>query len=203
MRGINNILFDMGGVLVDISRQSCVDAYLKLGFRDVNSYLGDYGQKGPFLKIENGELTEQQFYDAIHAIIPNASNKEIADAFNQFITGLPVYRLELLSLLKAKGYRLMLLSNTNPIVFEKAKELFTQLGLTINNYFDDIFCSYQIKAIKPDPQAFQSVIEISGIVPEETLFIDDSQNNLNAAMAFGFETLLATDGMDLREKLLP
>ena len=70
---------------------------------------------------------------------------------------------------------------------------FTQEGLTLEDYFDGIFLSYQIKAVKPDPEAFRQVIKLSGVIPEETLFIDDSQKNLDSASGFGFETLLSDE----------
>ena len=74
MKGIKNILFDLGGVWVDLNRQACIDEYEKLGFKNVSDFLGDYGQKGPFLKIEDGTYDENQFYNAIREYIPNASN---------------------------------------------------------------------------------------------------------------------------------
>lgn len=197
MNQLKNILFDMGGVLVDLDRQSCVTAYEKLSFKHIDTLLGEYGQLGAFKELEEGVISESQFYDAIRQEIPQASNQEIAHAFIQFLQGLPVERLQLLRRLKAQGYRLLMLSNTNPVVFPYICEnYFTQEGFTIHDYFETLFLSYELGAIKPDPKSFEEVILRSGIDPRETLFIDDSQENLRVAAQFGFETYLALPGVD-------
>ena len=197
MEGIKNVLFDMGGVLMDLNRMNCVKACEALGFKDIETYLDDFCQKGPFLKVETGEIEKEEFYSDIRKEIPAATDEEIKDAFMQFITGFPAHRLEFIRNLKYKGYRVMLLSNTNPILFpEICEKYFTQEGLTLDDYFDGIYLSYQINAAKPDPEAFRQVIKQSGVNPEETLFIDDSQKNLNTASTFGFETLLCSEPDD-------
>lgn len=197
MEGIKNILFDMGGVLINLDRMEAVKAFEALGFADINNYLGDYGQQGAFLALEEGSISVEQFYDRIRTHIPAATDEQIADAFMQFLRGLPVSKLEMLRKLKAKGYRLMLLSNTNPVMYPRICETyFRQEGLTINDYFDDIFLSYELGAIKPDAKIFRMVIERSGVMADETLFIDDSQANLDASVRFGFETYLAPQNQD-------
>jgi putative hydrolase of the HAD superfamily len=187
----------MGGVLINLDRMEAVKAFEALGFADINNYLGDYGQQGAFLALEEGSISVEQFYDRIRTHIPAATDEQIADAFMQFLRGLPVSKLEMLRKLKAKGYRLMLLSNTNPVMFPRICETyFRQEGLTINDYFDDIFLSYELGAIKPDAKIFRMVIERSGVMADETLFIDDSQANLDASVRFGFETYLAPQNQD-------
>lgn len=197
MEGIKNILFDMGGVLIDLDRMQAVKAFEALGFADINDYLGDYGQKGAFLELEDGKISETEFYNLIRKHIPNASDEEIANAFMQFLQGLPLYKLQMLRRLKEKGYRMMLLSNTNPLMFPRICDTyFRQEGLTVDDYFDDIYLSYELEAIKPDPKIFRKVLERSGVNAEETLFIDDSQANLDASRIFGFETYLAPQNQD-------
>lgn len=187
----------MGGVLVDLDRMQAVKAFEALGFKDINDYLGDYGQKGAFLEMEDGRISEEEFYQEIRKKIPQATDEQIAHAFMQFLQGLPVYKLQMLRRLKEKGYRLMLLSNTNPLMFPRICDTyFKQEGLSIDDYFDDIFLSYELEGIKPDPKVFRKVLDISGVNPEETLFIDDSQTNLEASQIFGFETYLAPQNSD-------
>lgn len=197
MEGIKNILFDLGGVLIDLDRKQAVKAFESLGFTNVNDFLGDYGQKGAFMELEDGKISEAEFYDRIRQHVPDATDEQIADAFMQFLQGLPVYKLQMLRRLKEKGYRLMLLSNTNPLMFPRICDTyFRQEGLSIDDYFDDIFLSYELKAIKPAPAIFERVLEQSGVNAEETLFIDDSQENLDASQVFGFETYLAPQNQD-------
>lgn len=197
MEGIKNILFDLGGVLVDLKKQNCIQAYEKLGFNDINDYLGDYGQKGPFRELEEGAITPEIFFEKVREHIPNASDEDITHAFREFLIGMPLYKLEMLQKLKERGYRLMLLSNTSSLLFSYiCEQYFTQQGLTVDDYFTDLFLSYELKALKPDPAIFDMVIRNSGILPDETLFIDDSQENLDIAATFGFETYLAPQNTD-------
>ncbi len=106
-----NLLFDLGGVIVDIRRQRCVDAFKALGFADIDHYLGDYGQKGAFLALEDGSMTPAQFRDAIRRHIPHAvTDEEIDRAFTDFIIGIPRHRLRALRRLRAEGHRLYVVS---------------------------------------------------------------------------------------------
>ncbi len=197
MKEIKNVLFDMGGVIMSLNRMNCVKAFEKLGFADIETYLDDFCQKGPFLKVEDGSMEKEEFYNSIREHIPNATDDEIKDAFMQFIVDIPVHRIAFIRKLKEKGYRTMLLSNTNPVLFpEISKKYFTQEGLSVEDYFDGIYLSYKIKAVKPDPDAFRQVISLSGVNPEETLFIDDSSRNLDSASSFGFETYLCREEDD-------
>lgn len=92
----------------------------------------------------------------------------------------------------------MMLSNTNPIMFDtKIAECFAQEGLSITDYFDDVYLSYRLKSCKPDIAIFKKVIELSRIVPQETLFFDDSQKNLDVAASLGFKTFLVTPDRDI------
>ena len=197
MNGIKNILFDLGGVLVDLDRMACVHAFENLGFTNVKDFLGDYGQKGAFKELEEGKISKEEFFERIRTHIPQATDTEIAKAFQQFIQGLPVYKLKMLRDLKRRGYRVMLLSNNNPVVFPYiCEQYFRQEGMTVKDYLDDIYLSYELQLLKPDTKIFQTLIERSGINPEETLFIDDSQDNLDVARYLGFETYLAPQNTD-------
>ena len=192
MEGIKNIMFDLGGVLVNLNREACIEAYEKIGFTDIRSYLGDYGQKGPFKELEEGNISVAEFYDQLRKLTNQAPDEEIANAFKAFLVDFPISKLKMLRDLKQRGYKMLLLSNTNEILFPFICEtFFRQEGYSIDSYFDQLFLSYEIGAIKPDPRVFQHVIEQGGINPEETLFIDDSEENLNSAAQVGFETYLA------------
>ena len=74
------LLFDLGGVIVDIRREDCVEAFEKLGFADIADYLGDYGQKGPFLLVEEGKISVEEFRAEMRSHIPHAvSDAQIED----------------------------------------------------------------------------------------------------------------------------
>lgn len=197
---IKNLLFDLGGVIMDLRRLNCVKAFEELGMANANSMLGEYSQAGVFGGIENGSLTPAQFHDEIREIIGrNVSDEEIDTAFQKFLIGIPPHRLEQLEQLHSQ-YKMYMLSNTNPIMWaDKIAVYFNQLDKDVNYYFDGIARSYKIGAMKPDGVVFQWVIDQFGIKPEETLFFDDSQTNLDAAAEFGFQTLLVTPGSEFME----
>lgn len=197
---IKNLLFDLGGVIMDLRRINCVEAFEKLGMTNANSLLGEYCQAGVFAGIENGSLTPAQFHDEIRQIIGrNVSDEEIDCAFQKFLIGIPPRRLEELEELHCE-YKMYMLSNTNPIMWnDEIGKNFRQLGKDVNYYFDGIARSYEIGAMKPDLKVFQWVIDQFGINPKETLFFDDSQSNLDAAARLGFQTLLVEPGYEFME----
>ncbi len=127
------LLFDLGGVIVDIRREDCVEAFEKLGFADIADYLGDYGQKGPFLLVEEGKISVEEFRAEMRSHIPHAvSDAQIDEAFNAFITRIPRHRLETLRRLRAEGRKLYVISNTNPVMWHgRIAEEFAQEGLTV------------------------------------------------------------------------
>lgn len=199
-----NLLFDLGGVIVDIRRQRCVDAFKALGFSDIDQYLGDYGQKGAFLALEDGSMTPAQFRDAIRRHIPHAvTDEEIDRAFTDFIIGIPRHRLEALRRLRAEGHRLYVISNTNPIMWDTVlHDDFAQEGGDISTYFDGVVTSFEAGACKPDERIFRLCCDRFGIRPEETVFFDDSADNCAKASALGFRAVHVPPGAEF-ETLIP
>lgn len=199
---IKNLLFDLGGVIMDIRRLNCVASFERLGMKDADSFLGEYSQKGPFLQLEEGAISETEFRTAVRQFIDGeVSDEQIDSAFCDFLVGIPKYRLEQLRELK-KQYGIYMLSNTNSIMWHsRIAEDFRQEGLEREDYFDGIVTSFEARSIKPDAKIFHTVVEKLGIKPEETLFLDDSQKNLDAAAELGFQTLLVTPGSEFFELL--
>jgi putative hydrolase of the HAD superfamily len=199
---IKNLLFDLGGVIMDIRRLNCVASFERLGMKDADNFLGEYSQKGPFLQLEEGAISEEEFRTAVRALINGeVSDEQIDSAFCDFLVGIPKYRLEQLRQLK-KSYNIYMLSNTNSIMWRsRIAEDFRQEGLEREDYFDGIVTSFEAQSIKPDAKIFHTVVEKLGINPDETLFLDDSQKNLDAAAQLGFHTLLVTPGSEFFELL--
>ena len=199
---IKNLLFDLGGVIMDIRRLNCVASFERLGMKDADNFLGEYSQKGPFLQLEEGAISEEEFRTAVRALInEEVSDEQIDSAFCDFLVGIPKYRLEQLRQLK-KSYNIYMLSNTNSIMWRsRIAEDFRQEGLEREDYFDGIVTSFEARSIKPDAKIFHTVVEKLGINPDETLFLDDSQKNLDAAAQLGFHTLLVTPGSEFFELL--
>lgn len=202
---IKNLLFDLGGVIMDIKRENAVAALSKLGMRDANELLGDYVQNGVFRSLEEGNLSPQAFDDAVRNFFPDngkgITDGQINNAFMKFLIGIPVHRLRSLKELH-RDYNIYMLSNTNIIMWEgEIKQDFTVDGHDINYYFDGIVTSFEAHAVKPERQIFDYAISTLGIDPRETLFLDDSELNLQAAARLGFQTLLVPTDTEFADLL--
>lgn len=200
---IKNLLFDLGGVIMDIRRDNCIAAFRELGMAHPEEFLGEYVQSGPFEGIENGSVSAPEFRDEIRRAIgnPSLTDSQIDTAFQRFLIGIPRRRLEELRRLHGR-YRLYVLSNTNPIMWnDKISSEFRQEGHDVDYYFDGIVRSYEARSMKPDPEIFRFAERTLGIRPDETLFLDDSQKNLDSAAALGFHTLLVPPGTEFYDLL--
>lgn len=201
---IKNLLFDLGGVIMDIEKERCVAAFEKLGLRDARSYFGEFSQQGPFMLLEQGAIGVDEFHAALRPGLPaGVSDRSIDDAFCEFLIGIPARRLDSLLRLR-RDYRVYMLSNTNPIMWAtKIRTEFEQQGLTREDYFDGIVTSFEAKALKPDRAIFDYACGKLDILPGETLFVDDSQANLDAAAALGFHAALAAPGTEFTRVIAP
>ena len=199
---IQNLLFDLGGVIMDIKKDNCVQALRELGFRNPDEYLGDYSQKGPFGQLEQGLITPDEFRGFVRSQIDGpVTDMQIDDAFNEFLIGIPVERLRLLQQLR-HTYGIYLLSNTNAIMWNaRIAEEFRKDGLDIDAYFDGIVTSFEAKLLKPDVKIFDYAAAHCDIKPEETLFLDDSLANLGAAERAGFRTAHVPEGVEYSKVL--
>lgn len=197
---IKNLLFDLGGVIMEIRRKNCVKAFEALGMAEADTLLGEYSQSGVFAGLEDGSLSVERFHDEIRRIIGRSvSDDQIDTAFQRFLVGIPEHRLEALEELH-KRFSLYLVSNTNPIMWnDEIRRNFCKQGKDAGYYFDGVVLSYETGAMKPDRRIFDCVVERFGIKPDETLFFDDSRSNLEAAAAMGFHTLLVSPGSEFME----
>ena len=187
---IKNLLFDLGGVIIDIDRNRCVEALEKLGVTDADSLLGKYVQSGIFADLESGNISAADFRDALrlHAGNPALTDGDIDTAFQKFLIGLPEHRLEELRLLR-REFGVYLLSNTNEIHWQwSCLHAFRYKAFRAEDFFEHIYLSYEMKMAKPDADIFQKVLDETGILPNETLFIDDSEANCRTAEALGIST---------------
>ncbi len=200
---IKNMMFDLGGVIMNIDRNRCAEAFKKLGFKNVDEFLGDYGQKGAFALLESGKITAVEFREEVRKNIESdVSDKQIDDAFQQFLLGIPAYRLRQLTLLRNK-YKIYLLSNTNPIMWNDfICKAFTIEGKSREDYFDGMVTSFEAKCMKPAAQIFDLCAKQFGILPEETLFFDDSLENCKASEVCGYKSAYVAPGTEFFDILL-
>ena len=191
MKGIKNIVIDLGGVMIDLDRDRCVRAFKSLGLNDVDSMLGLYRQEEPFLSIETGRITVSEFYDELrHRTHTGIGDIEFEKAFDEFLVALPVERLAALRRLRDAGYRTYMISNTNAVMFDGwIKRAFMQEGYRVGDYFDGIVTSFAEGVCKPDPELFMTVLSRYGLDPSETLLLDDSEANCRSAESLGMRSV--------------
>ena len=199
MNNIKNIVFDFGGVIVDISREQAVGRFEEIGFERADEMLGVYKQEGIFLELEKGTLSREDFYAELKKLSgKNITDKQIDYGWLGFILPIVQERIDFLLELRKK-YKTFLLSNTNPIIMDWARSpQFTPAGKPVSDYFDKLYLSYQMKSIKPDREIFEKVIADAKINPAETLFIDDGKANVETAAELGFKTYQPGEGDDFR-----
>lgn len=195
---INNVIFDLGGVVVDLDRERAVSALEKLGLKGADEMLGLYGQQEPFYGLETGERSAGEFFDIMRSRMnPGVTDAQITGAFNEFLVGIPVERLEMLRRMRMAGYRIFVLSNTNPVMFNTwIDRAFRQEGGSVNDYFDGIVVSYEELMCKPDVAIFETLMRRYGLNPSETLMLDDSERNCRAAAEAGAHSLQVGKGKD-------
>jgi putative hydrolase of the HAD superfamily len=198
LTGIKNIVFDLGGVIITLDRSEAVRRFMEVGLDNAEDLLDAYHQKGVFLELEEGKLSREEFYEALRQEAGKYISDDAIDyGWLGFIKELPESKITLLKTLKEKGYRLYLLSNTNPIIMSWAfSPSFSPEGKSIDHYFDKMYLSYQIGFTKPSSKIYDYMLKDSGLIPVETLFIDDGIANIEAGNKLGMKTYLAKNGED-------
>lgn len=185
---IKNVLFDMGGVVFRQNTEEAFRRFMAVGI-DPKRYMGDYGQKDFFLDVETGKIDAQEF---CRRMAEACGRKEVTWEEAQhcwlgFVRDVPVGRLHYLEQLKSR-YHTCLLSNTNPFImaFTRSTDFSTD-GKPISHYFHSLFCSYEMGVCKPDKAIFLKALAADCMKANETLFVDDSLKNVQAAEALGIE----------------
>ncbi len=187
LNGIKNIIFDLGGVILDIDYNLTVKAFEGIGIPNFKEQYSKMSQSNLFDNIETGKISPVEFRDLIREVAQKTiSDAEIDTAWNALILHLPQYRIEILKNLQI-NYRLFLLSNTNKIHYDDYSEVIKrENGIKgLKPLFEKTYLSHEMGLRKPDPEIFQVVLSENNLVPKETLFIDDSPQHIASAKTLG------------------
>lgn len=197
-RVIKNIVFDLGGVIMTLDPAEALRRFKALSLSDAERYLDAYTQSGIFGNLEEGKITAEDFRSKLSSLTGHELTfDECKHAWLGYRKDVPQRNLDLLKELRAKGYRLILLSNTNPFMMDWAlSSEFDGKGSSLNDYFDALYLSYRLGIMKPAPDFFRQVLDNENILPEETLFVDDGPRNVEAAGKLGFMTMCPDNGSD-------
>lgn len=188
---IKNIVFDLGGVLCGLDAERCIRAFHQIGAEEVAVYVEEHRVEDLFLQSELGYITTEEFCEEVRRITQRPIDDEkIVWAWNELLTGItPERRQAVLEL--SKKYRLFILSNTNDMHWKKweASSLLPLKGEVFKDgVFEKCFLSYELHLAKPQREIFETVLQQADIKADETLFIDDSLKNCEAAEALGIHT---------------
>ncbi|OIP84821.1 MAG: hypothetical protein AUK44_01515 [Porphyromonadaceae bacterium CG2_30_38_12] len=197
-KAITTLVFDFGGVLINLDLPVCIQNLKKLGFENVEIFLSNFGQKDFFLQFENGEIGTAEFRNHIRRYTSRAvTDAEIDAAWCSFLCDFPAEKVELLKELRKK-YRLLLLSNTNPLHIEvSAQKALAVHNTSLGNLFDTCYLSYQMGITKPHTAIFKTMLHDASLKATECLFLDDGEKNIEAAQQLGFETYLVKPSENL------
>lgn len=198
---IKAIIFDFGGVLINIDYNATIRAFQNLGIEDFDEMYSQAAQSNLFDEIETGKISAQRFINGVLDYLPSGTSpNKVVEAWNAMILDVPASRIELLKRLKTEGYKIFLLSNTNEIHIDLAYREWDKVSdQRPQEIFDHVYLSNEIGMRKPDAEIFEFVCEKQGLTPSETLFIDDSIQHIHGAKKIGLQTYHLTPDRSLQE----
>lgn len=192
------IVFDMGGVLVDLDLEACKKEFReRLGYGNIEEILDPCHQKGAWGLLEEGSITDDEFREFILKDSKEGTAPEDVDAAMwKILKGIEPYKAELLKKLSER-YEIHMLSNNNGICLPEAERMFERAGVPLDTTFGKLFMSFRMKALKPSEKIYREIISQLGLPAEQLLFIDDSRTNVEASIEAGMPAVHYEPGTDL------
>jgi putative hydrolase of the HAD superfamily len=202
MSTIKNIVFDLGGVIIDLDITRSIQRFEELGIQNISEILDPYEQRGIFLELERGQIDPPAFCRTLSRYAgKELSMEEVGYAWMGFIVDVPQYKLDYILELR-KTHKVYLLSNTNSFIFDWAQTAaFSPAGFPITHYFEAMYVSYKMGMTKPDPRIFEYMLNDGGMIAAGTLFVDDSERNITVARSLGIQTYQPQNREDWREAI--
>ena len=201
IKGIKHIIFDLGGVLLNIDYNLTEKAFIEAGIKNFPELYGQLQQSDLFDKWEMGLMERGEFISTLQKISDTPlTEAQILHAWNAMLLDFPVRRLQILQQLRLY-YDLFLLSNTNEIHEESFNNIlmrahgFPNIGV----FFDKVYLSHRVGMRKPNADIFQRILDDNGLKPEQTLFIDDSPQHIVTAKQLGIQTIFLEKGMTIEK----
>ena len=201
IQGIRHIIFDLGGVLLNIDYQLTEQAFIDAGISNFGQLYSQMAQNDTFDRLETGRMTPTEFLQAMREASSNQlTDEQILKAWNAMLLDFPVRRLQLLQQLRLY-YDLFLLSNTNEIHEAEFNDILMRShGIpNIGVFFDKVYMSHRVGLRKPMKEIFERVLNDNDLKPEHTLFIDDSPQHIATAKSLGIQTIYLEKGMTIEE----
>lgn len=187
---IKNIIFDLGGVIINLSVDKTHQAFANLSGLPIEEIKTRVHHGAYFHDFERGLITDPEFREHLReSLSMNVSDSQLDAAWNAMLLDIPLSRIQLLERLKSR-YHIYLLSNTNNIHLQRFNRIVEQLTgkPAIDHYFHDAYYSHLLKMSKPDVAIYQHVLGQHLMLPQETIFLDDNKDNLAGANKAGIQT---------------
>ena len=193
MKNIKHIIFDLGNVILNIEYQKTINEFNKIGIQDASIFYSQSIQREIFNLLEIGKISEFDFLIEVNKLCPKATHKQILAAWNALILDLPQERISLINKLKS-SFSIYLLSNTNAIhINEIIKKTGVKKYNKFYNLFNKVYYSHEIGLRKPNPEAFNIILNENNLNVSEVLFIDDSIQHIQSAKRLGIKTYHLTE----------
>ncbi|MCL2328367.1 MAG: HAD family phosphatase [Bacteroidetes bacterium] len=192
LNGITTIIFDFGGVILNLNEELTYKAMMHLLNCDKQQLQQHLAHNNTFPNYECGLISTDEFVQYIQSLVPyNISKQEIADAWNAMLLDFPQAHVDLLLRLKTK-YRTFLLSNTNDLHEIAFTQNMKNQGIqyAIHDLFERVYYSHTLHLRKPNVETYEAVIQRENLNPAQTLFLDDKLENLEGAQKAGLRTQL-------------
>jgi putative hydrolase of the HAD superfamily len=197
-RKVKTIMFDMGGVIFTLDQTEAIRRLTALGLADATKHLDPYTQGGIFGDLERGAISPENFRLKLSELANRPLTfDDCRYAWLGYVKEVPQRNLHLLRQLRQQGYRLLLLSNTNPFMMSWVNSNeFDGKGHSLQSYLDKCYLSNEMKMMKPDENIFRQVLMAEQSFPHEILFVDDSPRNVAVASQIGIQTFCPENGSD-------
>ena len=199
MDKIKNIIFDLGGVIINLDVPKTINSFVNLGFTNFSSLYTQANQISAFDAFDKGTISPNDFFKELKNVLnTDIDRKELITAWNAMLLDFPEHRLRVLQQIK-KQYRTFLLSNTNETHVTAFEQILQQQhGISnLNNYFEKVYYSCRVKMRKPDSEIFKHVLSENNLIAEETVFIDDSEQHIKGALKLGIQAFLLDKEKDI------
>jgi len=188
---IKNIVFDLGGVIIDLDFAGALNAFSNLSGLPVEEVKNRTKGFMLFTEYEKGQISSDGFRDQIRQILQiQSTDDQIDQAWNALLGGIPKERVELLQFLKPK-FNTFALSNTNEIHVREFSSIVSQSMGSVDSFmelFHEVYFSHEMKMRKPDAEIYETVLNGQDLLASETLFIDDNRQNIESAANLGIHT---------------
>ncbi len=202
MQPIKNIIFDFGNVLFDLELGAISRELRRLTGAQFESIKNKLDQLGVFHLYETGGISTEEFVDTLRrAANPALEPKQVIDAWNSIFVGMPRERFDRVLRLR-QHYQVFLLSNINDLHacwIDDYLHREHNLSDFQARYFDAVYYSHLIRLRKPDREIYEYVLADAELVAEDCVFIDDLEENIEAARQLGIRTIHKTPDLDIMQ----